>query len=103
MRSRTSSGASAVSARPASRPSANACVLRTRFFTAVLAIPLLVWVVVWNPWSLFTWLVAVASVVGVSEYFTMAFPEERIDRWFGIAAGTLVVIAMIMPMTQLFA
>ncbi len=33
----------------------------------------------------------------------MAFPEERIDRWFGIAAGTLVVIAMVLPTTQLFA
>ena len=79
-------------------------MLRTRLATAVLAIPLLVWIIVWNPWSLFTWLVAAASVIGASEYFTMAFPEQRIDRWFGMVAGALVVAAMIHPeMPQLFA
>jgi phosphatidate cytidylyltransferase len=79
-------------------------VLRTRLATALVAIPLLVWIVVWNPWSLFTGLVTVASIIAVSEYFTMAFPQQRIDRWFGIVAGTLVVIAMIMrDEAQLFA
>lgn len=78
-------------------------MLRTRLATAAVAIPLLVWVIVWNPWSLFIWLVASASFVGVTEYFTMAFPAERIDRWFGIFAGTLVVVAMILPMPELFA
>jgi phosphatidate cytidylyltransferase len=70
----------------------------------LVAIPLLVWIVVWNPWSLFTWLVTIASIIAASEYFAMAFPRQRIDRWFGIVAGALVVIAMIMPdKPQLFA
>lgn len=70
-------------------------MLRTRLATAALAIPLLVWVVVWNPWSIFTWLVAGAALVGVSEYFAMAFPHDRLDRLFGFATGALMVLAML--------
>jgi phosphatidate cytidylyltransferase len=77
-------------------------VLRTRLATAALAIPLLVWLIVWNPWSLFVWLVAVASLVGVGEYFTMAFPDDLLARSFGIAAGALVVAAMVTPRPELF-
>jgi phosphatidate cytidylyltransferase len=72
-------------------------VLRTRLATAALAIPLLVWLIVWNPWSLFTWLVTAAALVGVGEYFTMAFPGDPIERTFGIVAGALVVVAMVVP------
>ncbi len=72
-------------------------MLRTRLATAAVAIPLLVWLIVWNPWSLFTWLVASAALVGVTEYFTMAFPDRPADRLFGIVAGALLVIAMIVP------
>jgi len=70
-------------------------VLRTRLATAALAIPLLVWLIAWNPWSLFVWLVAGATLVGIAEYFTMAFREAWIDRLFGIAAGGLVLAAML--------
>lgn len=70
-------------------------MLRTRLATAALAIPLLVWVIVWNPWSLFTWLVAGATMIGVSEYFAMAFPNDRLDRVFGLAAGALMVAAVL--------
>lgn len=76
-------------------------MLRTRLATAAVAIPLLVWLIVWNPWSLFIWLVASAALVGVTEYFTMAFPEEPADRTFGIVAGVLVVVAMIVPSHEL--
>jgi phosphatidate cytidylyltransferase len=76
-------------------------VLRTRLATAAVAIPLLVWLIVWNPWSLFTWLVGGAALVGVTEYFTMAFPESPTDRLFGIVAGALVVVAMVVPSHEL--
>jgi len=76
-------------------------VLRTRLATAAVAIPLLVWIVVWDPWSLFVWLVGGAALVGVTEYFTMAFPASPLDRLFGIAAGTLVVLAMVVPTHEL--
>jgi phosphatidate cytidylyltransferase len=76
-------------------------VLRTRLATAAVAIPLLVWIIAWNPWSLFTWLVTSAALVGVTEYFAMAFPEDRIDRAFGIVAGALVVVAMVVPSHEL--
>ncbi len=76
-------------------------MLRTRLATAAVAIPLLVWIIVWNPWSLFTWLVGSAALVGVSEYFTMAFPESPIDRVFGFVAGALLVVAMLVPSHEL--
>jgi phosphatidate cytidylyltransferase len=76
-------------------------VLRTRLATAAVAIPLLVWIIVWNPWSLFAWLVGGAAFVGVTEYFAMAFPDDPIDRAFGMVAGTLVVVAMVVPSHEL--
>jgi len=78
-------------------------VLRTRLATAAVAIPLLIWLIVWNPWSLFIWLVAAATLVGVTEYCAMAFPEERVDRLFGIGAGALLLSTMFEPTQQSFA
>lgn len=78
-------------------------MLRTRIATAALAIPLLVWLIVWNPWSLFIWLVTGATLIGVLEYCTMAFPRDPADRVFGIAAGLLVLTAMLAPSGERFA
>jgi phosphatidate cytidylyltransferase len=78
-------------------------VLRTRLATAAVAIPLLVWLIVWNPWSLFIWLVASATLVGVTEYCQMAFPNSRTDRLFGIGAGALLLSTMFEPTQQRFA
>jgi len=77
-------------------------VLRTRIATAIFAIPLLVWLIVWNPWSLFTWLVSAATLVGVFEYCAMAFPKDPVDRLFGIAAGILVLSGMLVPWGERF-
>ncbi len=76
-------------------------MLRTRLATALVAIPLLVWIIVWNPWSLFAWLVGTAALVGVIEYFAMAFPDDPICRAFGMVAGALVVVAMVVPSHEL--
>jgi phosphatidate cytidylyltransferase len=78
-------------------------VLRTRLATAAVAIPLLVWLIVWNPWSLFIWLVAGATLVGVVEYCAMAFPESPIDRGFGIVSGALLLSTMFEPTQERFA
>jgi phosphatidate cytidylyltransferase len=78
-------------------------VLRTRIATAAVAIPLLTWIIVWNPLALFTWLVAGASLIGTIEYCTMAFPESRLDRLFGIAAGAALVAAMLRLTPEPFA
>ncbi len=78
-------------------------MLRTRLATAAVAIPLLIWLIVWNPWSLFVWLVGVATLVGVAEYCAMAFPGDAWDRGFGIAAGTLLLSAMLVPTHARFA
>jgi phosphatidate cytidylyltransferase len=78
-------------------------VLRTRLATAAVAIPLLIWLIVWNPWSLFVWLVGGATLVGVAEYCTMAFPADPWDRGFGIAAGALLLSAMLVPTQERFA
>jgi len=78
-------------------------VLRTRIATAAVALPLLVWLIVWNPWSLFVWLVGTATLVGVGEYCTMAFPNDPWDRSFGIASGVLLLSAMLIPTQERFA
>jgi phosphatidate cytidylyltransferase len=78
-------------------------VLRTRLATAAVAIPLLIWIIVWNPWSLFIWLVAGAALVGVGEFCIMAFPDDPWDRGFGMAAGTLLLSAMLVPTQERFA
>jgi phosphatidate cytidylyltransferase len=78
-------------------------VLRTRIATAAVAIPLLVWLIVWNPWSLFIWLVAAATMVGVGEYCTMAFPTSLADRVFGLFAGALLLSTMFEPTQERFA
>jgi len=78
-------------------------VLRTRLATAAVAIPLLVWVIVWNPWSLFAWLVAAASLVAMSEYCAMAFPGDLGHRLFGFAAGALLLCSMLAPSEDRFA
>ena len=78
-------------------------MLRTRLATAAVALPLLVWLIVWNPWSLFIWLVLAAALVGVSEFCAMAFPEDLWDRGFGIASGALFLSAMVIPTQERFA
>src|SRR6476660_5956778 len=103
MPSRIFNGASGGSGGPANRPSANACVLRTRLATAAVAIPLLVWLIVWNPASLFNWLVGTAALVGVAEFCLMAFPTDLFDRGFGMAAGALLLMAMLVPTQERFA
>lgn len=78
-------------------------MLRTRLATAAVAIPLLVWVIVWNPGSSFVWLVGTAALVGVTEYCAMAFPTDPWDRGFGLAAGILLLSAMLVPTQERFA
>jgi phosphatidate cytidylyltransferase len=78
-------------------------VLRTRLATAAVAIPLLIWIIVWNPGASFVWLVGIATLVGVGEYCTMAFPKDPWDRSFGIASGLLVLSAMLIPTQERFA
>lgn len=78
-------------------------MLRTRLATAAVAIPLLIWIIVWNPGESFVWLVAAASLVGVTEYCSMAFPADPWDRGFGLAAGVLLLSAMLVPTQERFA
>jgi len=78
-------------------------VLRTRLATAAVAIPLLIWIIVWNPAQSFVWLVAAAALVGVTEYCAMAFPTDLWDRGFGLAAGVLLLSAMLVPTQERFA
>ena len=78
-------------------------MLRTRLATAAVALPLLVWLIVWNPGSSFVWLVAAAALVGVGEFCAMAFPTDPWDRGFGMASGALLLSAMLVPTQERFA
>jgi phosphatidate cytidylyltransferase len=68
-------------------------VLRARLATAAVAIPtLLALILVPSRWPLAA-LVMTVGVIGVAEYATMAFPQQRGERFLTIALGSLLTIA----------
>jgi hypothetical protein len=47
--------------------------------------------------------VGIATLVGVGEFCTMAFPNDPWDRGFGMASGALLLSAMLVPTQERFA
>lgn len=69
-------------------------MLRHRLATAAVAIPLLVWLVLAAPFWVFRAVVLSITLIGVAEYFRMAFPDRAALQASGVAAGALVVLGM---------
>lgn len=69
-------------------------MLRERLATAAVAIPFLVWLVFFAPPWAFPVVVLAIAVVGVAEYFHMAFPGRAGLQASGIAGGVLVGLGM---------
>lgn len=68
-----------------------------RVVTALIAVPLLVWLVGWGrPWhfSLFIFLIALISL---GEYLLLAFPGRRREQALGILCGAIVAAVMLLP------
>jgi phosphatidate cytidylyltransferase len=74
--------------------------LRSRAITALVAIPPLVFLIVWgNPWILagFFFLVTVAAL---REYFAMVFPHRRGEQLCGIVLGSIVSLTLVLPQLE---
>ena len=61
--------------------------LSSRVATAAVGVPLLVLLVGWSPPWLFSAVFFILTLVGLREYFAMAFPRRWKDQWVGIAFG----------------
>ncbi len=71
-------------------------MLRARLATAALAIPLIIWIVARGPAWLFATVVSAFALLGVAEYFMMAFPDSsraRPERVLGIGGGGMLIVA----------
>lgn len=70
-------------------------MLRTRLLTAAVALPAL-WLIIWKLWDpLFNGFVAAVAAIGLLEYGTMAFPQDRWLRAATVCSGLLVVAAVL--------
>jgi phosphatidate cytidylyltransferase len=65
--------------------------------TALVGLPLLVFIIGWSrPWQ-FSAFVMLLTIRGLWEYFSMAFPRERAPRVAGLAAGVVISMALLFP------
>lgn len=69
-------------------------MLRARLATAAVALPLLLALFLYGPYWAFTVFVAAIAVLGIAEHATMAFPDDRRERWATLVAGALLVAAV---------
>jgi len=66
-------------------------VLRARIATAAVAIPALLALILYAPSWLFAAVVAAIAAVGIGEYATMAFPQQRGERMLTTLLGLAVI------------
>jgi phosphatidate cytidylyltransferase len=64
--------------------------LKRRVVTALLLVPLLIYVVRWAPLSVFTAVVFGVACLGLYEFFGMAFPGRSAEQALGIFVGLAV-------------
>lgn len=75
--------------------------LGARLVTAVIVVPLLLWLLFWAPDWGFTTLVFVATVVGASELLGMTLPGRRVLQGLGILLSVGVVAVILWQPTGL--
>jgi phosphatidate cytidylyltransferase len=69
-----------------------------RVVTALIGVPLLVWLVGWGrPWHFSLFIFGVA-LISLGEYFRLAFPGRRREQALGIVSGAIVAAAMLVPL-----
>ena len=69
-------------------------MLSQRLATAAVAVPFLIWVILWGPGWTFRSVVLGFTFLALGEYFTMVFPERRLLQAAGIVSGTLLALGM---------
>ncbi len=69
-----------------------------RVITALLGLPLLVLLVAFgHRWHLFSLFIFIFTLGALGEYFCMAFPDQRKERFLGIGFGLLVSLVFFIP------
>lgn len=72
--------------------------MRARVITALLGLPLLVLLVAFGrAWHLFSLFIFILTLGALGEYFCMAFPDQRKERFLGIGFGILVSLVVFQP------
>lgn len=71
-------------------------MLRARLATAAVALPLLLALFLYGPYWAFTAFVAAIALLGIAEHGAMAFPASPRERAATLAAGALLVAAMLL-------
>lgn len=74
--------------------------LSARIVTAAVTLPLLAWLVGWGPPWIFSVTLFVLTATALHEFFTLAFPRSRKDRWSGIFFGLALAVIVFLD-TQL--
>ena len=69
-------------------------MLAARLATAAVAIPFLLWLVFWAPFTVYQGVVLLFTLVALVEYFQMAFPTRQPLQRLGIVSGALVALGM---------
>jgi phosphatidate cytidylyltransferase len=69
-------------------------VLRDRLATAAVAIPILLYLIFFAPFTLFRVVVLLFTFLALIEYFAMAFPDARALQASGVVSGCFVALAM---------
>jgi len=75
--------------------------LGARLVTAIVVVPLLLWLLFWAPKWGFTVLVFVATVIGAAELFGMTVPGRRVLQGLGILLSVGVVAVILFQPTPL--
>jgi phosphatidate cytidylyltransferase len=71
--------------------------LRPRLITAIIGIPLLIFVVGWgHPW-LFAAVFFLICLIALGEYFAMVFPDRMREQLLGVAFGSALSLLFIIP------
>jgi len=72
--------------------------MRARVITALLGLPLLVLLVAFGrAWHLFSLFIFILTLGALGEYFCMAFPDQRKERFLGTGFGILVSLVVFYP------
>src|SRR6266542_3057513 len=69
-------------------------MLPARLATAAVAIPFLLWLIFWAPFTVYRGVVLLFTLVAVVEYFQMAFATRPPLQRLGIVSGALVAVGM---------
>ncbi len=69
-------------------------MLRHRLLTALVAIPILLWLIFGAPVPIFRGVILAFTLIGLLEYFYMAFPGRVALQGIGVASGGLIAFGM---------